>query len=492
MADKYFQKNKIQRLRTLVKDALLIEKDRVFVRDIITRIELSTVNKKSMAAYTGLERLLNQDKIIKAKITRRFAAKKIDIFKQNLYRFTDKELIIIAKSCHLIQMTDGCTVACSWCYLNAQPYIQFAVSYLSIRRFLTMFARYLPEPTRFYWASDPLDWYDDEKSYVDLVKEFYTSTGNTKSMITTTSLPMGTEITFLRLVQWFDTHLSFKQTKSFVGDEQHYQKNSVMKGLFYKKSLTYDIHTLFDYFIKNKFYHQNTHHVLKISETDANYKRLKATFDVLKFMEISQSCLSWIEIETRDVGNFDGVRKSGRAFGWNNRDIILDNVSMACWDSVILFPGKVGAMEMCGVTSTTQRGLEFWLVEQDKQIIPQVRAIIHYEYYDSKNKEKHYLLPYVEMTEYVKGALMRRWTHYSLKRDIQAYGLLLSKTIPIMQFIASQTHKKLENFQPWNEMCKQYEKRKIISNSLMSEEKDEETLRLIAHLIAQIDMILAS
>lgn len=474
-------------IHKLLHGALLIDKDREFANTLIQKLEEAPINTVTRAAYLGLRLLLDQDKITRAKTTRRFAVKKIDLFKQNLSRFTHKELSKILESCHLIQMTDGCTVACSWCYLNAQPYIQFAISFDSIRRFIKKYSRVLPEPTRFYWATDPLDWYDGGKSYVDLVEEFCKATANRKNIVTTTSLPMGTEVTFLRLIQWFDKNLLFKQSQSFVDDKQHYLKDNMMKELYYKKSRSYDVHSLFDYYIKNLFYYQKTHHVLKISETDANYRRLKAIFDVLKFMGISQGCLSWIEVETRDVGNIDGIRKSGRAYAWENRDIVLDSVSMACWDSTIVFPGKVGAMEMCGVTSKTQRGLEFWLLDQDKQVIPRGRALTHYAFYTSGSKKKNYILPYLEMTEYSGDSISRQWTHYSLKRDIQAYGLLLSKTIPIIEFVVRQTHKQLNKFKPWQDVKKQYKLRREISDRLLQEEKDEEVIQLISYLTTHID-----
>lgn len=482
-----FQTTKIRRLYKLLQGALLIDKDRDFTKELIQMLATAPINTMTHSVYSGVELLLNQDKITQVKIMRRFAATKIDIFKQNLHRFTDKEMAVIARACHLIQMTDGCTVACSWCYLNAQPYIQYAISFDSARRFIKKYARLLPDPTRLYWASDPLDWYDGERSYVDLVNEFYIAAGNKKSMVTTTSLPMGTEFTLLRLIQWFDTNLLFKQSQSFTDDRQHYLKDNVMKGLFYQKNRTYDIHSLFDYYIKKLFYDQKTRHVLKISETEVNYKRLKAIFDVLKFMGISQSCLSWIEVETRDVDRFAGIRKSGRAYTWENRDIVLDSVSMACWDSTILFPGKVGAMEMCGVTSKTQRGLEFWLIDQGKQIIPQKLAITQYEYYSKDGEKKNYILPYLEMTEYSDGIVSNRWTHHSLKRDIQAYGLLLSKTMPLIEFIARQTHKQLNEFGPWQELQEQYKKRRAISDKMLRHEKDEETIRLIRYLMTHIE-----
>lgn len=479
-------------IHKLLHGALLIDKDREFANTLIQKLEEAPVNTVTRAAYVGLQLLLDQDKITRAKTTRRFSVKKIDLFRQNLGRFTRKELFKILESCHLIQMTDGCTVACSWCYLNAQPYIQFAISFDSIRRFIKKFSRILPEPMRFYWATDPLDWYDGEKSYIDLVEEYGKATANKKNIVTTTSLPMGTEFTFLRLIQWFDKNLLFKQSQSFVDDKQHYLKDNMVKGLYYKKSRSYDVHSLFDYYIKNLFYYQKTHHVLKISETDANYRRLKAIFDVLKFMGISQGCLSWIEVETRDAGSVDGIRKSGRAYAWENRDILLDSVSMACWDSTIVFPGKVGAMEMCGVTSKTQRGLEFWLLDQGKQVIPRGRALTNYVFYTSGSKKKNYILPYLEMTEYSGGSISRQWTHYSLKRDIQAYGLLLSKTIPLIEFIARQTHKQLNEFKPWQDVKKQYKLRREISDRLLQEEKDEEVTQLISYLTTHIDQKLQS
>lgn len=487
MSAKKFQITKIQQLRKFLAGALLINKDKDFANSLIQKLEAAPINTTTQSACLGLQLLLDQDKITRAKTTRRFAVSKIDIFKQHLNRYTDKELITILRACHLIQMTDGCTVACSWCYLNAQPYIQFAISFSSIRRLLKEFAHIFPDPTRFYWATDPLDWYDGEKSYVDLVDEFYTETKKTKSVVTTTSLPMGAEFTFLRLIQWFDKNLSFKQSLSFLGDEQHYLKNNMMKGLFYQKSQSYDINSFFDYQIKNLFYHQKTHHVLKISETDANYKRLKAIFDILQFMGISESCLSWIEVEMRDKGNFDGVRKSGRAYGWKDRETLKDTVSMACWDSTILFPGKIGAMEMCGVTSKTQRGLEFWLIEPGKQIIPHERVIERAEYLSNNSKTKKYLLPYLEMTEYSLGEISKRWTHYSLNRDIQAYGLLLSKILPQVEFMAKQTGRQLSKFIPWQEIQKQYKERKVISDKLLRQEKDEEIIRLVRYMIEHID-----
>lgn len=488
MSTKRLSKSQIRRLREFLHGALLIGKDKEFAEGLIRKLETAPVNPTTRAAYAGMELLLHQDKITQAKTTRRFAAKKVDVFAQNLHRFSDKELQAIMRSCHLIQMTDGCTVACSWCYLNAQPYIQYAISFASFRRFLKKYARFLPDPTRFYWASDPLDWYDGEKSYLDLIIEFYKATGNIRSLVTTTSLPMGTEMTFLRLIEWFDIHLPFRRSTSFQGDKQHYLKNNMMKGLYYGKTGQYDIRSLFDYHIKNLFYYQDSHHVLKISETDVNYKRLKALFAVLKFMDISQSCLSWIEVETRDVGgNFDGVRKSGRAYAWENRDMVLDNVSMACWDSTILFPGKVGAMEMCGVTSTTQRGLEFWLIDGGKQVIPQERALVHYAFYNGDKKKKQYLLPYLEKMEYSQGSISRRWINYSLKRDVQTYGLLLSKTIPIIEFIAEKTHTPLNEFKPWQEVQKQYKERKAISDRLLQSEKDKEVIRLVRYFMTHID-----
>lgn len=480
--------SKIKKLHDVLHSALLIDADKKFADGLIQMLAESPLHAQTQAGYDGLLLLLDQSPVVRAKTTRRFATKKVDVFAQNLNRFTDKERIAFAKSCHLLQMTDGCTVACAWCYLNAQPYVQYTISYNSIRRYLKAYAKYLPDPTRFYWATDPLDWYDGERSYLDLIIEFYKIVGDTKGIVTTTSLPMGTEITFLRLIEWFDKNLHFKQSQSFVGNEQHYLKNNLVKGLYFKKDKkTYDIHTLFDYYVKNLFFNNNTKHVLKISETDANYKRLKAIFDVLLCMGISKSCMSWIEVETRDVGNNDGIKKSGRAYAWENRDVILDNVSMACWDSTILFPGKLGAMEMCGVTSTTQRGLEFWLIEPGKQMIPKELAMTYFAFYSDKGGKKQYMLPYLDMTEYTNGTVTHTWTHYSLKRDIQTYGLLLSKTLPIIEFIAQQTHNQLETFKPWLEAKQQYEIRKKTSEKLLQEDTDKEVVGMVRNLMMHIE-----
>lgn len=125
-------------------------------------------------------------------------AERVDMM-EILEPFSPEERVIIAKNLGAIQMTDGCTVGCPWCGVEAKRGISRAFSFEAYKRFINEFGKYVPNrkgvPFGFYEASDPFDWVseDGESDYGTLV-HFLRDKTRSKQIFTSTAAPVGTEV----------------------------------------------------------------------------------------------------------------------------------------------------------------------------------------------------------------------------------------------------------------------------------------------------------
>lgn len=113
--------------------------------------------------------------------------------------FNQEEKIVIAKNLTSIQLTDGCTVGCAFCGVEAKPGVSKSVSKESFENFVDEFGDHLPRRLNgiyfgLYEDSDPFDWVseDGEDDYTDLAHYFLKQTNT--SLCTSTSVPQGSEL----------------------------------------------------------------------------------------------------------------------------------------------------------------------------------------------------------------------------------------------------------------------------------------------------------
>lgn len=484
----YCTTSSIKRLRNLLNQAILIKPDREYLIKIIGRMEkLPSWTKRAKKAAKALEVILNQDKVTKAKCRQRFCAKSIDLFGDNLDKFSSQEILNIVRQCHLIQMTDGCSVGCSWCYLNAKPFIEKKIVFRSYQKFIKLYGRKLPELMRLYWASDPFDWYEDDKSYVDLVREFYKVVKNSNYIMTVTSIPAGTEVTLIRYIDWLNKNFKFRANNLPSRFDPNYLKNDLISEMYYKNKTKLNVDKYFYYFINKKFVNKEARYILRFSETKKNRKRIELIFDILKFVDISANCLSQIIIEKKDIGPDRNIKKAGRAFNWGQRNILKDSLSLACWDSTVIMPNKIGTVIMCGTTSSNPSGAEFKILKPGVIKIPKGFVITNYNFnFRSKNQGKEIqFLPYAEVLTYKNGVLFKKKTHYSLKRDILAYSIALFRVLPAIKLLADTFNLDLSHFLLLREFYKDFQVRKKATDKLLKKEQTEKEVREIVKGLAE-------
>lgn len=112
-----------------------------------------------------------------------------------------------------IEMTDGCTNGCSFCFIAKKRPIREKMSFSGLERLLTFIKEYGKLPGHFrtldhhYWGSDPFDakWVvgGQEYDYLDFAKRYWSIIGIRKSaLFVSTAIPIGEEFRVLRFADF--------------------------------------------------------------------------------------------------------------------------------------------------------------------------------------------------------------------------------------------------------------------------------------------------
>ena len=140
---------------------------------------------------------------------------------------TVKQAIASNNSPCLIELTDSCTVRCSFCdFANKQPTIGSKVSFESALQVVNYFdqaqqSRGCTVWDSFYWGTDPFEakWKgregEEEKDYFDLAEDYYWIFGEQRQIATSTAVPIGEELRVLRFaIEKIGGNLRLSRTKT--------------------------------------------------------------------------------------------------------------------------------------------------------------------------------------------------------------------------------------------------------------------------------------
>ena len=229
-------------------------------------------------------------------------AETIDLM-QLMDEYSPEEQIIIVSQLVNIQLTDGCNGGCFFCMYGSKKGVVAKLSFDSVVAFLTKFNHLIPPNPILYGDSDPFDYRDGDKHFLNIYK-FWRQLRPLEYQYISTSIPKGGEKNFIDFAR-------------FLAQEQ--------KG------------------IKEK---QNSHSVvLRISLGTQNTQRVEATFRMLNSIlledgfsqpEINQfmtDCMEFGGRTSADLLNLGSLIKES--------DDIRDIQTPACRDGIRITPNGI-------------------------------------------------------------------------------------------------------------------------------------------------------
>ncbi|OGG09386.1 hypothetical protein A2154_01200 [Candidatus Gottesmanbacteria bacterium RBG_16_43_7] len=128
-------------------------------------------------------------------------AKSVDIIMQ-LETFSPGELKIMFNNLVALQLTEGCNGSCPFCVFGTKSGVTAKYSYDSIFRLFHEKSLLMNEnPFLLYWNSDPFDYRDEDKSFLD-VYTLYRQFLPNHSQYISTAIPRGGEEDFIRFMTY--------------------------------------------------------------------------------------------------------------------------------------------------------------------------------------------------------------------------------------------------------------------------------------------------
>lgn len=337
----------------------------------------------------------------------RQSAQRADIM-EIIEPFNSKERIVIAKNLGAVQMTDGCTVGCAWCGVEAKRGVRTSFSGESYRRFIREFGKYIPKTRTFglYEASDPFDWVseDGKGDYGSLVRYFLENTGS-KSIFTSTAVPVGSEISVaLFLIEYINRS---------VADAQKGRRS--LEG--FRFSVTKD----------------NKVRISKIMQFIKSLKRIPED-NLKEFIELVERSEEMVEDDVKSNGEKEAMRSRIGRIGYfvHKPDRSDDDIDgTACQDSLILSPfhartirgekvrfGGIVASLMEAVTLQNSKGERSFRVLPGIMEIPVCVDGFRYMFpYEFTEWTRFPILPKHAYDVYRDGELIESKVEESVRRD---------------------------------------------------------------------------
>lgn len=119
---------------------------------------------------------------------------------KKLSEFTEEQRKLIFENTGAVQLTKGCSLACPDCGVAALKGIKDFIPYGTLD---SMFSKYGKELSKsnemLYYASEPFDYKDGDKSYIDVHNMYSEKVGNKLSLIT--SVPIKKEEEILKMLK---------------------------------------------------------------------------------------------------------------------------------------------------------------------------------------------------------------------------------------------------------------------------------------------------
>lgn len=319
----------------MLKGSALPERDREYVEYIVG---VDPENKKLVSSVEALLEVASSAQG-RRKITERHSQSQVDL-EEVLKPYSGREQALLVENLGSLQLTEGCTVGCSFCGISALRSVGNAFSMASLDTFLTKNKSDVNTRSPLYYASDPFDWVDGNLSYMDI--ESLWSMRTKKIPYTSTAVPLGAEFSILQYLEYMYT---LKDDLQDLGGS---------------------INSIF-----------------RISRYRRNSDRVDHMFEVLRQRGVDDGFLK--DIEVNDL-NDDDVVKSGYLIKHPQRDVIKDSVGIACFDGVVVSPQGVDARTIEVCTAQSYQGWDRWSVKPGSLVIPKYLHREPYYYSDGLPK----------------------------------------------------------------------------------------------------------
>ncbi len=322
-ADKPITKAVPPEIELQISRGILTPTDTEYIRAILQR----TPEVASSAGYLlqGIE-----TPAARRKIAERNSQAHIDLG-QLLSPFSEKEKAILTQNLGEFQLTDGCTVGCAWCGVNALRRTTTAFSLQSVVKFAHEYGN-LSKNAGLYSASDPFDWVEGDYTYLDIhaVWGIYSKS----EPFVSTAVPLGTEFSILRFVE---------------AQYEALRKSSILDGSNFR-----------------------------FSRTDRNAERVDQMLNILRLRGLNEDFLNTIRIS--DVSD-KKVAHIGYFINHRDRDDIYDNPGITCKDCIVITPSAIRGKTMEAYTKTSPKGMREWTIAPGEMQVPVYR--IRQDYYGS-------------------------------------------------------------------------------------------------------------
>lgn len=259
--------------------------------------------------------------------------RRIDIMEQ-LSPYSDEEVETMVRNLFAVELNDGCNGHCYFCFLKAAPGVRAKYTFESLEIFFEKYGPMFPRDVCLYWASDPFDYQDGDKTTWDVFK-VYREHMKPLCPTVSTALPKGSEERFtqfaLNLMEqhqkryqtwdwsWESVYWPTARLRISVGDQNAQRVNQALENIRLA--------------LKEKGYSD--------SETDIFFEYCLRTED--RFDVLQHGRLIGKHDDIQDASSFacnDGV-VAGPA-GWTGRVVTAPTVYEPTGEKIILLsPGKV-------------------------------------------------------------------------------------------------------------------------------------------------------
>jgi|GEM_PF-1547531 len=123
------------------------------------------------------------------------SAETVDLMAQ-FEKFSPKEQEEILKNLVALELTKGCNGGCPFCYLGEKKGVTHKFSFDSIKEFFNKYKDDISEKTLLYWNSDPFDYRDGKKTFIDVYSAWRKIRPDSNQYVST-SIPKGGEDDFI-------------------------------------------------------------------------------------------------------------------------------------------------------------------------------------------------------------------------------------------------------------------------------------------------------
>jgi hypothetical protein len=396
----------------------------------------------------------------------RLSAQEVDMM-EIIEQFNPKERIIIAKNLTTWQMSDGCTVNCSFCGLMAKREIERSFSLDSAKKFWGTYGSYFPKDQvkTVYDKSDNFDWLsrDGRHSGADLINEFASSVKDGRLFIST-AVPEGSEVSIVRSILDF------------------YQKIGEMRQDKEKK---------LKYFSAFRF-----------SRTKDNKDRIDKIIKIAIDMGIPEGFLREViniddKIENCSKKEKGYIVKVGYLIKHPNREEDgADMYGIKNPKGLCISPSGITSESEEIATLNNRVGLKSVKLVPGSLEIAEHLDLENYKHVLDKEENFLPIIPKHTYKVYNDGEFTGIKTVESVRRDAMAFDFAFINLLNFSDFCCSERGRKLLNKsgsrcrfinEIKNDFIPRYEERKRSCLALFPTETDQQAVRIAKKLIGKID-----